>query len=117
MTVMAVPRPGGKGQLSIAHKPVLNLRGSAHPWCMSKTRASLSPERRGRAKTGALPSNLYAYVGVQPSPRIGRPPNHDLTTWTITDDWPDPIPVTEAEIAMFEQWFGNLFDELFGPNP
>jgi hypothetical protein len=35
-------------------------------------------------------------------------------TWTVTDDWPEEVPVTEAEIAVFEAWFGELFDELFG---
>jgi hypothetical protein len=24
------------------------------------------------------------------------------------------VPVTEAEIDVFEAWFGDLFDELFG---
>jgi len=47
-------------------------------------------------------------------PFPGRPPKHDLSTWTVTDDWPDPVPVTEAEIEVFERWFGDLFDELFG---
>jgi hypothetical protein len=47
-------------------------------------------------------------------PFPGRPPRHDLSTWTVTDDWPDPVPVTEAEIEVFERWFGDLFDELFG---
>ncbi len=46
---------------------------------------------------------------------MGRSPKHDMSTWTVTDDWPDPVPVSEAEIAVFEQWFGDLFDELFGP--
>jgi hypothetical protein len=51
---------------------------------------------------------------VYPWPFPGRPPRHDLRTWTVTDDWPDPVPVTEAEIEVFERWFGDLFDELFG---
>jgi hypothetical protein len=29
------------------------------------------------------------------------------------DDWPEDVPVTEAEIEVFEAWFGDLFDELF----
>ena len=33
--------------------------------------------------------------------------------WTVTDDWPDEVPITEAEIEVFEAWFGDLFDELF----
>lgn len=50
-----------------------------------------------------------------PWPFPGRPPKHDLSTWTVTDDWPEHIPVTEAEVDVFEAWFGDLFDELFGP--
>jgi hypothetical protein len=45
---------------------------------------------------------------------IGRSPKYDMSTWTVTDDWPDPVPVSEAEISVFEQWFGDFFDELFG---
>jgi len=79
---------------------------------MSKTRAFRSPERRGRAKSGALPSDLYACAKAKPLPRIGRPPKLDPKTWTVTDDWPDPLPVTEAEIDLFEAWFGDVFDEF-----
>jgi hypothetical protein len=32
----------------------------------------------------------------------------------VTDDWPTDVPVTEIEIDVFEAWFGDLFDELFG---
>jgi hypothetical protein len=31
----------------------------------------------------------------------------------VKDDWPEDVPVTEAEIEVFEAWFGDLFDELF----
>jgi hypothetical protein len=58
---------------------------------------------------------LEALLG-QPWPFAGRPPKHDLSTWTVTDDWPEHIQVTEAEVDVFEQWFGDLFDELFGPH-
>ena len=44
----------------------------------------------------------------------GRPPKHDLSTWTVTDDWPACVPITEAEVEVFERWFGDLFDGLFG---
>jgi hypothetical protein len=30
--------------------------------------------------------------------------------------WPDPVPITDAEFDVFEAWFGDLFDELFGPH-
>jgi len=38
-----------------------------------------------------------------------------LSAWTVTADWPDPVPITDAEFDVFEAWFGDLFDELFGP--
>jgi hypothetical protein len=25
------------------------------------------------------------------------------------------VPVTKAELDVFEAWFGDIFDELFGP--
>ena len=49
-----------------------------------------------------------------PWPFRGRPPKHDLSTWTVTDDWPEHIPVTEAEVDVFEQWFSDVFDDLLG---
>jgi hypothetical protein len=57
---------------------------------------------------------LEALLGY-PWPFRGRPPKHDLSTWDVTDDWPEHIPITEAEVDVFEAWFGDLFDELFGP--
>lgn len=47
-------------------------------------------------------------------PFQGRPQKHDLSDWTVTDDWPEHIPVSEAEVDLFERWFGDFFDELFG---
>ncbi|MHC2270294.1 hypothetical protein ACVILJ_005677 [Bradyrhizobium diazoefficiens] len=35
-------------------------------------------------------------------------------TLAVSDDWPMDVPVTETEIDVFEAWFGDLFDELFG---
>jgi len=35
-------------------------------------------------------------------------------TLAVTDDWPKDVPVTEAETDVFEAWFGDLFDEMFG---
>lgn len=58
------------------------------------------------------PDDLYDYA--RPSARrAGRPAPEDPTAWTVKDDWPGDVPVTEAEIEVFEAWFGDLFDELF----
>jgi hypothetical protein len=68
---------------------------------------------RQRISPGRLPDDLY--IQPVPWPRLGRPPKHDLSTWTVTDDWPDAVPISNAEVDVFEAWFGDLFDELFGP--
>ncbi|MGA7070060.1 hypothetical protein [Bradyrhizobium sp.] len=70
------------------------------------------PPRRSRF--GIPPDDLWDYAAL-PKRRAGRPPKHDLSDWTVTDDWPERIPVTDAEVDVFEAWFGDLFDELFGP--
>ncbi len=67
---------------------------------------------RPRINLGILPDNLY--IPSETWPRIGRPVKHDLAAWIVTDDWPDRVPVTDAEVDVFEAWFGDLFDELFG---
>ena len=66
---------------------------------------------RPRAIPGILPDDLY--IQFEPWPRIGRPPKHDLSGWIVTDDWPNQVPVTNAELEVFEAWFGDLFDEMF----
>jgi hypothetical protein len=83
---------------------------------MPRIRTQRSVKRHDRAQDSARPVDLYAYLRTEPWPRIGRPPKLEPETWTVTDDWPDPLPVTEAEIDLFEAWFGDFFDELFGPS-
>jgi hypothetical protein len=58
-----------------------------------------------RTQRGVLPDDLY--VQGEPWPRAGRPFRYDRSKWTVTDDWPDHVPVNPAEIAVFEAWFGD----------
>jgi hypothetical protein len=70
------------------------------------------PRLRRTRSLGSLPDDLYDYL--RPAVRRrGRPAKKDRSGWTITDDWPEEVPITEAEIEVFEAWFGDLFDELF----
>lgn len=69
---------------------------------------------RPHVRLCVLPDDLY--IEPEPWPRIGRPPKHDVLSWIVTDDWPEPVPITDAELDVFEAWFGDLFDELFGPH-
>lgn len=60
--------------------------------------------------------DLYDY-GLPPSSarpdRRDSEAKDDLRDWIVTDDWPEHIPVSEAEVDLFERWFGDFFDELF----
>jgi hypothetical protein len=76
---------------------------------MARTRKSSA---KNAAAPDALADDLYDYARP-PVRRRARPAPEDPTRWTATDDWPEEVPVTEAEIEMFEAWFGDLFDELF----
>jgi hypothetical protein len=72
--------------------------------CKSRLQCAVAPD--------ATLGDLYDYVRP-PVRRPGRPAPKDRATWTVKDDWPEEVPVTEAEIEVFEAWFGDLFDELF----
>ena len=72
-----------------------------------------SPDRLPAFPPGVLPDDLY--IEPRSSPRTGRPPKHDVASWTVTDDWSEKVPVTKAEVDVFEAWFGDLFDQFFGP--
>ena len=55
-----------------------------------------SPERRTSRQPGGVERRaVVARLGVR-----------------ITDDWPAHVPVTEAELDLFEAHFGPLIDEL-----
>lgn len=77
---------------------------------MASDRGARSRARRIRPPTASV--QLDELLGYHVP--MGRPPKHDLSTWTVTDDRPRPVPVTQAEIEVFERWFGDLFDDLFG---
>jgi hypothetical protein len=103
-SVNAAGLPGGKGcsEIGMGHSP-----GSRAAQCCRDV-----PTARQR---GAFCPMIFTYIQFEPWPHIGRPAKHDLSTWIVTDDWPTRVPVTDAEIDVFEAWFGDLFDELFGP--
>jgi len=72
------------------------------------------PRRRRPIRTRPEGLDLYGY-GDAAAPKQGRPPKHDLTGWRVVDDWPERVPVTSEELDVFEAWFGDVLDELFGP--
>lgn len=73
--------------------------------------AQSRPRRQRRAPAARI--DFYDYARL-PAPLLGRPAS-DLTNWHVVDDWPERVPVTEREVDVFEAWFGDILDELFGP--
>ena len=60
------------------------------------------------------PEDLYDYARP-PAPRAGRSPLRLEEAITVTDDWPEIVPITDAELRVMESHFAEELDELFGP--
>lgn len=91
----------------------------AQTWAIllgARWRDTADMPRPVREPVSTASEQLEALLGY-PWPFPGRPPKHDLSAWTVTDDWPERVPVTEAEVEVLERWFADLFDELFKPTP
>ncbi len=58
--------------------------------------------------------DLYNYLDVVEVPPARRR-SAVASAKKVTDDWPDPVPISEQEIAVFESWFGDILEQLFGP--
>ena len=64
-------------------------------------------------------ADLYDYVrpdrSVAPEPRSrARKGAEHQASCKVSDDWPDHVPITEAELDLFEVHFGPILDELLG---
>lgn len=86
----------------------------AWPWAARDSPAGVYPGGMPRPRVPGPPADdLHDYLRP-PAPRPGRR-RGDKAAGVVTDDWPAHISVAEAEIAVVEAWFGDLFDRLFGP--
>lgn len=81
----------------------------------ASTSTCRSSSRRTVDVPGTLPDDLYDYYTAEPEPRRSPTLEPDTRTWRVVDDWPEKVPITEAEIAVFEHWFADVLEELFGP--
>ena len=57
-------------------------------------------------------------VSPPASLRGGQAPRQKRNTpITVTDDWPDAVPVTDHEARIIEAFFADVLDDLFGDLP
>jgi hypothetical protein len=103
-------REVGARQRDVAWTLAVQWIGQA---CHSGAMASSQKSQPRHTPGGALSDDLYDYA-LGPARPGRRRAKRVSVTLTVTDDWPEDVPVTEAEIAVFEAWFGELFAELFG---
>jgi hypothetical protein len=84
-----------------------SLCAAEAPWLIIENLDQNKRDRWGRYQT--ISTTICAPLFDEQA----RPAKKKRSEWTVTDDWPDEVPITEAEIEVFEAWFADLFDELF----
>ena len=64
---------------------------------------AMAPSQKApqRAPADASLDDLYDYARAPARPGRRRAKSTSVT-WTVTDDWPHDVPVTDAEVDMFE---------------
>ena len=72
---------------------------------------------RRRSRQAKPPTDLYGYLQAPLVVRPESPPARVYPPITVTDDWPDFVPVSDHEARIIEAFFADLLDELFGPIP
>jgi hypothetical protein len=86
--------------------------------CAERRRARKGRPRHPVPET--LPDDLYGYAD-DTTPADGPQCRRfslrivDVETLPVIDDWPEKVPITEEEIDIFERYFGDVLDRLFGP--
>ncbi|MFC6447447.1 hypothetical protein [Shinella zoogloeoides] len=84
---------------------------------MNEQKPPARRRRTRRQRSEPLPDDLYDYA-AEPKPSTRRSRRKPSPKWhdnlRVVDDWPDQVPVTEDEVDIFERYFGDLLDRLFG---
>lgn len=80
---------------------------------------ALSRKRIRRAPRGwsAGLEDLHDYYGMSlPKRKSSRAPvQEDSGPITVRDDWPERVPISNAELRVIESFMAKELDELFGP--
>ena len=82
---------------------------------MNRSRVRRHKGRPQHPVPGTLPDDLYDYYSDAPAAHRDSPTRNTTRTWRVDDDWPERVPVTEVEVDIFERYFGDVLDRLFGP--
>jgi hypothetical protein len=73
--------------------------------------------RRTPRRWAECPDDLHDYAkGVAPRRAASRMRKDDGPI-TVTDDWPERVPIGDAELRVLEGHLRKELDDLFGPLP
>ncbi len=89
------------------------LRDRDRPFVLVR-RGAMLPECPDHAPAWACCPTIFTSSRC-PGRASGGRPSTMLKHGPSWDDWPDPVPIADADLDVFEAWFGDMFDELFGP--
>ena len=80
---------------------------------------ALSRKRRRRAplRWSEGLDDLRDYLQPSPKRRAPRSARMDDGPIVVTDDWPEQIPIGDAELRVVESHLAKELDALFGPLP
>jgi hypothetical protein len=81
---------------------------------------ALSRKRRFRAPRGWSEGldDLHDYVQPQPPRRVSKRSTASKNgPIVVTDDWPEQVPIGDAELRVLEGHLREELDALFGPLP
>jgi hypothetical protein len=83
--------------------------------CACPDRAPFIPKTVIGAPRSASCPTIFSFR-MNPGRASAARSNTTLSPGTSSTIGPRAVPVTDAEIDVFEAWFGDLFYELFGPS-
>src|SRR5690606_15449142 len=91
------------------------LAAASHRWRMALPRKR---RRRAPRRWAEGLDDLHDYMQPQPQRRASaRSRASDDSRIVVTDDWPEQVPIGDAELRVIEGHLCKELDALFGPLP
>lgn len=73
--------------------------------------------RRTPRRWAERPDDLFDYTNRPAPRRKSHRAREDDRPIVVTDDWPEQVPIDDAELRAIEGHMRQELDELFGPLP
>lgn len=88
---------------------------------MQAQRGGMALPRKLRRRTprrwADCPDDLFDYADAVAPRRASRRAREDDGPIVVTDDWPEQVPIGDAELRAIEGHMRHELDKLFGPLP